>query len=286
MKVWIIVILGFYNYTNCFSQDGFTKGDPRLAFWQIGNQDEVIVVLHGGAGAPHGYLRPEFDALSKSAKVIYYDQRGCGKSDTAMSYVWEWHIVDLKKIINELAPNRKVYLIGSSWGSMLAILYAYKHQEDVKGLILSGTLTWLGEEQEYHRGKIHKTKILKGKIVERRIVTLLNSVEKLEKDTIEVSKSIEVYAGLPQNEPVGSLSSAPKADRLKKIKIPILLFNGTYNRRWDWVDEYIKIFPNVQLVTIPEAGHDPWFSNPNLFFSLCNDFIKGTYKSTSTITRD
>ena len=68
---------------NSFAQDGFIPGKPALAYWSVGNKAETVIMLHGGPAAAHKYLRPEFDALKKVAKVIYYDQRGCGASDTA-----------------------------------------------------------------------------------------------------------------------------------------------------------------------------------------------------------
>lgn len=47
----------------------------------------------------HAYLRPEFDRLAKVANVIYYDQRGCGKSGKAARYLWQDHVSDLKRVI-------------------------------------------------------------------------------------------------------------------------------------------------------------------------------------------
>ena len=73
-KVFVFVFLTQQGW----GQDGFIGQSPALAYWTVGNKKEVVIVLHGGPGAGHQYLRPEWDNLSSIAKVIYYDQRGCG----------------------------------------------------------------------------------------------------------------------------------------------------------------------------------------------------------------
>jgi proline iminopeptidase len=260
-----------------YGQDGFVKGEPSLAYWQIGQKNAIVIVLHGGPGATHQYLRPEFDALAKTARVIYYDQRGCGKSDSATSYTWQDHVADLKRLINTLAKDQKVFLAGSSWGSFLAILYAYKYPNDVKGLILTGTVAWLGEEKPYKRDSLiakRTIKAMKGSIGETGLVSRQTSKGAIQQDTIFIGKEIEINSGLPQYEPVMSMVSAPKAERLQQIRVPVLLFNGTRGQRSDGAKEYLKLFHDVQVNTITDAGHDSWLRDPNLFFSISNEFIR------------
>ncbi|MFD2937374.1 alpha/beta fold hydrolase [Spirosoma flavum] len=278
MKYYAVLLLWFYSTLFGYGQDGFTEEPPRLAYWQVGQNKETVIVLHGGPGAPHQYLRPEFDALSKTARVIYYDQRGCGKSDTSSSYIWQGHVNDLNRLVHTLAKDQKVFLAGSSWGSVLAILYTYTHPEDIKGLILSGTVPWYGDEGVYERNYAPPTKIQKLTIIEKRLITQPITGGRTKTDTVKITKEFEAYLGLPQYEAMMSRITAPKAERLTQIQVPILLFNGTYDRRLDWVDEYVKLFPNVKVYTLSEAGHDAWLSNPDLFFSISNEFIKNNSK--------
>ena len=239
-----------------YGQDGFTKEFPRLAYWQIGHQKEIVIVLHGGAGAPHQYLQPEFDALTETARVIYYDQRGCGKSDVCNSYTWQEHVNDLKRLMSTLAKGQKVFLAGSSWGSILAILYAYTHPKDVKGLVLSGTVPWKGEEGIYKRDYYSSPNITRFPMIEKRLVRhpTIGGGSKI--DTIQVTKEVEIYWGMAQSEPLVSRITAPRTERLKQIRVPILLFHGTYNRDMDWANEYAKLFPDIQVHELKETGHD------------------------------
>lgn len=66
----------------------------------MGEKNEIVIVLHGGPSVEHSYLRPEFDGLQKSVKIIYYDQRGCGQSAAAETYIWQEYLKDLRRIIN------------------------------------------------------------------------------------------------------------------------------------------------------------------------------------------
>jgi proline iminopeptidase len=63
-------------------------GDPSLYYETVGGSGLLVVVLHGGPGLPHDCLRPESDRLAAGARVVYYDQRGCGRSERTPPYGW------------------------------------------------------------------------------------------------------------------------------------------------------------------------------------------------------
>jgi len=256
-----------------FGQEGLIKGHPQLAYWKLGNKSEVVIVLHGGPACHHEYLRPELDLLSESATIIYYDQRGCGKSERGDSYTWQDHVKDLRRLITTLAPRKKIFVAGSSWGSLLALLYAHTYPKSVKGLILSGTVRWSGQGKPYIRdsefkyNKPHKQPMLEKALTESR------SDGTMKLDTVEISKNVEGESGIQLSEAMASLISAPIADSLAKIHVPILIFNGKRSHKYDWVDEYMRLFSIAELQTFPVAGHDPWFSDPKHFAMRCNEFI-------------
>jgi predicted alpha/beta-fold hydrolase len=100
-SIFIIIVVFLVKVANC--QDGFIKGQPALAYWELGDNQDVVVVLHGGPGASHSYLRPEFDALSDVARVIYYDQRSCGKSEKSARNYWQDYMEDLRRVIHSVS---------------------------------------------------------------------------------------------------------------------------------------------------------------------------------------
>ena len=103
-----------------------------------------VVVLHGGPGAHHDYLLPGFDALAAGRTLIYYDQRGGGRSAVPREIPvgWREHVADLEAL-RALWHLERMPLVGYSWGALLALLYAIHHPERVERLVLvSPAPTW------------------------------------------------------------------------------------------------------------------------------------------------
>src|SRR5712691_10623350 len=97
----------------------------------------LVVVLHGGPGAHHDYLLPQYDLLARGRELFYYDQRGGGRSPVPREILvgWREHVADLEAIRIELELQR-VTLCGYSWGGLLALLYYLEHPERVERLAL------------------------------------------------------------------------------------------------------------------------------------------------------
>src|SRR6516164_8900363 len=60
----------------------------------------LVVVLHGGPGASHDYLLPQYDLLASGRELFYYDQRGGGQSPAPREAPlgWDAHVSDLEAI--------------------------------------------------------------------------------------------------------------------------------------------------------------------------------------------
>lgn len=97
----------------------------------------LVVVLHGGPGAHHDYLLPQYDLLARGRELFYYDQRGGGRSPVPRETPvgWREHVADLEAIRASLALER-LTLCGYSWGGLLALLYLLEHPERVERLAL------------------------------------------------------------------------------------------------------------------------------------------------------
>jgi proline iminopeptidase len=108
----------------------------RLYTRQVGDGPSVVV-LHGGPGAHHDYLLPQYDRLAARRAILYYDQRGGGRSavprDVAVG--WREHVADLEALRNHWRFDR-LTLLGYSWGGLLAVLYALEHPNRIARLAL------------------------------------------------------------------------------------------------------------------------------------------------------
>ncbi len=104
----------------------------------------VVVVVHGGPGNDYRYLL-HLKSLADEYYVVFYDQRGSGLSErlAAEELTLENCLSDLDAIVDHYGRGDKVYLIGHSWGGMLASGYTAKHPQKLAGVVLAepGTLT-------------------------------------------------------------------------------------------------------------------------------------------------
>jgi proline iminopeptidase len=109
------------------------------------------VVLHGGPGAHHDYLLPGFDTLAERRTLIYYDQRGGGRSPVPREVPvgWREQVEDLEAL-RQVWGMERLSIAGYSWGGLLALLYAIEHPGRVERLALvSPAPAWAAARVEF-----------------------------------------------------------------------------------------------------------------------------------------
>lgn len=97
-----------------------------------------LLVLHGGPGFPHNYVR-SLEALSDERPVVFYDQLGCGLSDRPDDpslWTTDRAVAELAAVRLSIGLDR-FHLLGQSWGSMLATDYALTRPGGIASLILA-----------------------------------------------------------------------------------------------------------------------------------------------------
>lgn len=108
-------------------ESGFTTTTPVPLYWcRYGPPDApTLLVLHGGPGAHHDYLLPQMLELAKEHQLVFYDQRGGGRSktDDRAPITWRMHVEDLDQVVGELGIE-PLDIVGYSWGGLLAMLFA------------------------------------------------------------------------------------------------------------------------------------------------------------------
>src|ERR1700761_1974568 len=131
------------------------KGPFRVWTKRVGNNPTIkVLLLHGGPGATHEYFEA-FDSFLPKAGIeyYYYDQLGSAYSDQPDDpALWE-----LPRFVEEVEQVRKAlkldksnfYLYGQSWGGILALEYALKYQQNLKGLIISNMVASIPAYNRY-----------------------------------------------------------------------------------------------------------------------------------------
>jgi proline iminopeptidase len=151
----VFVIVMFIITNNDYSLPKTVEYDQSLPHIEIdsvifhsetfgSDTNEVVIIVHGGPGNDYRYLLP-LKQLSKEYFVVFYDQRGSGLSPrvNVKEHSLENSLNDLANVIDYYAPDKKINIIGHSWGGMLASGYIAKHPDRVNKAVLAepGMLT-------------------------------------------------------------------------------------------------------------------------------------------------
>lgn len=123
------------------------KGEFRVWTRRVGDNPRIrLLLLHGGPGATHEYFLACDQFLPAAGiEYIYYDQLGSAHSDQPD----EPELWTIPRFVDEVEQVRQAlgldrddfYLLGHSWGGMLAIEYALAHQAHLKGLVISNMMS-------------------------------------------------------------------------------------------------------------------------------------------------
>ncbi len=123
-------------------------GDYNLFYksWTLDKPKAIIQIIHGFCEHSGRYANLIDHLVKENFTVFIHDHRGHGKSEgtrnhisTLSTFAEDAHI--LTEQILKKHPNIPLFLIGHSMGSFIAQRYAIKYQENLKGLILSGSGT-------------------------------------------------------------------------------------------------------------------------------------------------
>ena len=105
----------------------------------FGREDApTVIVIHGGPGGDYRYLL-SLKELADEYFVVFYDQRGTGLSPRVnpKDITVEATLDDLDAIAEHYAPGEQVYLLGHSWGAMVATGYLARRPEKVAKAVIA-----------------------------------------------------------------------------------------------------------------------------------------------------
>ena len=100
----------------------------------------TLVAVHGGPGLDHINMKAGLAPLAESLQILFYDQRGHGRSDHSTAGFWNLRTWadDLRRLCDALGLSRPVVL-GSSFGGFVALAYAGLFPAHPGGIILANT---------------------------------------------------------------------------------------------------------------------------------------------------
>ncbi|HEX7294644.1 MAG TPA: alpha/beta fold hydrolase [Pyrinomonadaceae bacterium] len=282
-------------------------GNTSLYVREVG-KGQPVLILHGGPDFDHTYLLPDLDRLQDRFRLIYYDQRGRGKSaqnvrpeDVALNS----DVADIDRIRQQFRLN-SVVLLGHSWGTVLALEYALRHPTHVSHLILMNPapastadvkafrkiyLEKLGDQAdrqraimaipEYQAGdpatvaaryRIHfKPALARRADYEKLMTTMETAFKSQGSEGILKARAVEDRLMLD----TWQLESYDLMPRIRSLRIPTLIIAGDHDFfPLEIADHIAKALPNAKLVTIKDCGHFAYLECPNELRTTLDDFFK------------
>jgi proline iminopeptidase len=123
---------------------------------RIGNNPKIkVLLLHGGPALTHEYMEC-FESFFPQAGIefYHYDQLGSYYSDQPENdSLWtiERFVEELEQVRQKLGLNSEnFFILGNSWGGILAMEYALKYQKNLKGMIISNMTADFDKYEAYN----------------------------------------------------------------------------------------------------------------------------------------
>jgi proline iminopeptidase len=114
-------------------EEGFTTTTGSPLYWATYGRTDApkLLLLHGGPGADHCYMLPQMLQLGDRYDLLFYDQRGGGRSrsDARDPITWRTHVEDVGAVVTEFGLE-PLSIVGYSWGAMLALLYTIEQRKN------------------------------------------------------------------------------------------------------------------------------------------------------------
>jgi len=208
----------------------------RQAWLPDGIPVAILVVVHGIGEHSGRYSNLVNYFVPKGYAVYSFDLRGHGKSDGIRSYIehFSYYLDDVKTfcdLVGAENKNTKIFMVGHSMGSTIAVDYALAHQGEMNGLIVSGTTLKAGLS-------VNKVSILMAKILS--VLMPKMGVMALDTDLLCRDKAVVtayvndplVYTGkLRARWGIELMKTMTKLQsRMSELTLPILIMQGTQDR--------------------------------------------------------
>ncbi len=284
------------------------KGNFNVWTKRMGDNPKIeILLLNGGPGATHEYFECfESFVLPQGFEIIYYDQLGCGLSDNPKdTSMW-----DLSRFVEEVEQVRKAlglnkdnfYLLGHSWGGILAMQYALKYQDNLKGLIISNMMSSCPQYGKYAQEvlapqfdpKILDTirqieakkdfsnpkymELLTPHFYAKHIcrVPLDQWPEPMVRSFNKMNQSLYVTMQGPSEFGIGgNLVNWDVSRELPKIKVPTLTIGGTHDtmdpEHMKWMSTQVQ---HGRYLLCPNGSHMSMYDDQRHYFPGLIQFVK------------
>jgi proline iminopeptidase len=297
VAAWALGVLAGPGAVAAQGRQGLLSLPSGRIYYEVVGQGDPVVVVHGGPGLDHNYLRRGLDVLASSRSLIYYDQRGTGRSDTALdsaSINLDAFVADIDELRQILGYDH-ITVLGHSFGGLIAMAYALQHPDRTRALILMNTVEpgtrWATETAR--RAAAARTPADSAALADLQALPGFEA-----RDPATVSQAYRIaYRGTmrdpervaelnmdlarrtAQNGPDvaallgGSMEGLDWWDRLPELDVPTLVVHGRYDPTPLAMSTTLaEALPGSTLAVL-ETGHFPYVEDPGGLASVVASFL-------------
>lgn len=278
---------------------------------RFGSNSKIkILLLHGGPAMTHEYMECfETFFLREGFEFYEYDQLGSYYSDQPKdSSLWttERFVEEVEQVRKAIgADNSNFYLLGNSWGGILAMEYALKYQKNLKGLLISNMMASAPEYGKYADSVLAKQmksdvlaeikkieesndfnnprymELLIPHFYKEHICRLKEWPDGLNRAMKHVNGNIYTLMQGPSEFGIsGRLADWDIKSRLKEITVPTLMIGARYDTMDPKaMEEQSKMVKNGTYLYCPNGSHLSMWDDQQIFMKGVIQFIKDTNTS-------
>lgn len=271
------------------------------------NPTTKVLLLNGGPGATHEYFECFENFLpAEGIEFIYYDQLGCGNSDNPNdTTLW-----DLPRFVEEVEQVRQAlqldasnfYLLGHSWGGILAMEYALKYQNNLKGLIISNMMSSCPAYGQYADQVLAKQlpvevlteiraieakkdfgnprymELLIPHFYEKHVLRFPSAQwpEPANRSLGKINQSLYVTMQGPSEFGIaGKLAKWDRTEDLKNIQIPALVIGAQHDTMDPkFMEKMSTLLPKGHYLHCPKGSHMAFYDDQKTYFEGLLSFLK------------
>ena len=268
----------------------------------FGNPDSpMVVVLHGGPGTDYRSMLNCKGLADDGYFVVFYDQRGCGLSQRhdKNTYSLQLMLDDLTAVISRYrkSPVQQIFLLGQSWGAMLATAYVNAYPAAIRGVVLAepGGFTW--QETKDYISRTRKLSPFTEDTNDQFYFDQVLTGNKNDHTVLDYKMAIAAAFDSREGNALGNAGAYPFwrfgavtqaalfeiADRdgfnwtthLNQFTTKILFCYSELNKAYgpDHAQLVSSAYPNVQLERINGTGHEIPYFGWNNFHPLVKNYL-------------
>ena len=259
--------------------------DVDLAYESYGTAGAAIpvIVANGGPGLSHIYMLQNdvWPRLSKGRQIVFYDQRGTGKSTriiSSASQEIDAQVADLEAVRSKF-NFRKFDLVGDSYGGFLAMAYAAAHPDHIDKLILSDSAAPAMKNIVRVLPQVFPDMMERNPDPQEQMRNhfrmLFYSEEKRDADLAgakDLGFAPEVGAAV--GRAIAKVDLTPK---LARFAFPTLVITGRFDMNVAPLTAWniYKAIPGAKFVVFAKSGHLPSYEEPDKYVQTIDAFLTG-----------